>query len=395
METGLLNILWRKVIMKLLKYIVFTWIIFASCTTSKDYLSRINEDKALFDAVKALDKNPADSNAVKALPVLYDHAQQRHLKIIEGYKNSKELNRWTQLLDEYSILQKMYDAIAGSNAANRLVTPLNFQRSIYDLKQQAAEEYYIEATVYLAKPGKEDAKKAYGYFKKTDKWVPGYKDAKTKMEEAYQAAIVNVVINEIRKNSFNIYTGWGYYNVDYNNQQFQQMLVRELGGQNKGRYPARYFTDQEIRQDSVPPDLSVDLSLRNLDIPYPRTTNYTHSNSREIEIGRDTSGHIIYQTIYATVTIARQSFTARAEMELNITDNYTRKNIVYYTCREDYSWEEEHGSYSGDSRALSIEDWNMINTRTFNEPRIEDIISELYRRIYPRIKSRISQAVEW
>lgn len=381
--------------MKLLKYIVFTWVAFASCTTSKDYLSRIDEDKALFDAVKALGKNPADSNAVKALPVLYDHAQQRHLKIIEGYKNSKELNRWIQLLDEYSILQKMYDGIAGSNAANRLVTPLNFQSTIYDLKQQAAEEYYNEATAYLAKPRKEDAKKAYGYFKNADKWVPGYKDAKTKMEEAYQAAIVNVVINEVRKNSFNIYTGWGYYNVDYNNQQFQQMLVRELGGQNKGHYPARYFTDREISQDSVPPDLTVDILLRNLEIPYPRTTNYTRNSSREIEVGRDTSGHVIYQTIYATVTITRQSFTARAEMELNITDNYTRKNIVYYTCREDYSWEEEHGSYSGDSRALSMEDWNMINTRNFNEPRIEDIISELYRRIYPRMKSRISQAAEW
>ena len=171
METGLLNILWRKVIMKLLKYIVFTWITFASCTTSKDYLSRIDEDKALFDAVKALGKHSVDTAAAKAIPVLYTHALERHQKIIEGYKNSREPNRWTQIIDEYSKLQKMYDAFAETEAANRLVTAVNFQSTIYDLKQQAAEDYYNEANAYLAKQGKEDAKKAYGYFKKADKWA--------------------------------------------------------------------------------------------------------------------------------------------------------------------------------------------------------------------------------
>ena len=154
-------------------------------------------------------------------------------------------------------------------------------------------------------------------------------------------------------------------------------------------------TDWGARQDNLSPDLIIDLTLRYLDIPYPRTNNYTRRSSREIETGRDTSGHIIYKTVYATITVERKFFTARAEIELNITNAATRKTTVYNTYREEYSWQQEQGSYSGDSRALGADDWNMINTHNFNEPRVEDVISELYRLLYPRVKSRISQAVEW
>ena len=55
---------------------VFTLLILASCSTSKDYLSRIDEDKTFFDAVKSINKHADDSDAVKALPVLYSHTQE-------------------------------------------------------------------------------------------------------------------------------------------------------------------------------------------------------------------------------------------------------------------------------------------------------------------------------
>ena len=381
--------------MKYIFYTLISLVILIGCTTNKDYLSRSDNDNTLFDAIKTLKKRNGDTTALNALPVLYNLAQQRNLRKINSYNSSNNIERWDKMISAYSSLQQMHDAIIENDAASGVVNPVNYQQTIYDIKQQAAADYYSMASNFLIKPGRDDAKKAYTYFKKADKLLPGYKDAKLKMDEAYQNAIVNVVINPVQDNSYFFNTGWGNNGYNYSNEYFQQTLVRELKGINSNRYPARFYTDWEARRDNVQPDWEVNLTLRNMNIPRPQTYTYSRNASQQIEVGRDTSGRIIYRTVYATINIAKQSFTANADMEINITDLSTRKNIVYNTFREDYRWEEEHASYSGDSRALSSNDWTIINNSYYNEPRKEDVLNELYRKLYPQVKNKISYAVDW
>lgn len=368
---------------------------FASCSTSKDYLSRVDDDKTVFDAVKALNKRATDSEAVHALPVLYKHAQERHLKKINGLHNSTELTRWDKIIDEYNVLQKMYDAVSQSDAANRLVNAANYQSTIYDLKQSAAEEYYQHGSALLTHGGKAESKGAYAYFKKADKLVPGYKDAYTRMNEAYQAAIVNVVINPVVDNSFFFNSSWGNYGYNYSNEYFQQTLVRELGGSNSNRYPARFYTDWEARRDNVQPDIVVNLTFRNMDIPRPIRRDYSRRTTTQVVIGRDSSGNNIYGTVYAVVSITGQSFTANIEMGVEVTDVNTHRQLINNSYREYYSWEEEHATYTGDERALTPEDWNLVHNSSYIEPRKEEVLNELYRKLYPQIKNRISYAVDW
>ena len=381
--------------MKYIFYTLISLVLFASCKTSKDYLSRSDNDNTLFDAIKTLKKKDTDTSALHALPVLYNLVQQRNLRKINSYSSSRELSRWDKMIDAYSTLQEMYNAIMDNDAASRMVTPVNYQQTIYDLKHEAAADYYVAATGFLSKLGRADAKQAYNYFKKADKLVPGYEDAKLKMDEAYENAIVNVVINPVQDNSYFFNTGWGNSGYNYSNEYFQQTLVRELKGTNSSRYPARFYTDWEARRDNVQPDWEVNLTLRNMNIPRPQTYTYSRNASQQVEVGRDTSGRIIYRTVYATINIARQSFTANADMEINITDIATRKSIVYNSFREDYRWQEEHATYNGDSRALSANDWAMINNSYYNEPRKEDVLNELYRKIYPQVKNKITYAVDW
>jgi hypothetical protein len=383
--------------MKYIFYTIALLLVFTSCKTTKDYLSRSSEDRTLFDVVKTLNKHSNDEDAAKALPIVYAQVQQNHLKKIATYKNYREITRWDKIIDAYAALQKMYDAISNSERAGSLVTAVNYQNDLYDVKQLAAEDYYQLATTLLQSDRRDDAKKAYTYFKKSDKYVTGFKDAKSKMDEAYQAAVINVVINPVQDNSFFFNTGWGNSGYNYSNEYFQQTLVRELGGQNSSRYPARFYTDWEARRENVRPDWVVDLTLRNMDLPRPTTYNSTRNVSKQIEAGRDTSGKIIYQTVYATLNISRQSFTARGEMEVNITDASSRKNISYNTYRDDYTWQQEYATYTGDSRALSNNDWAMVNNNNRNnqQPRKEEVLNELYRKIYPQVKNRISYAVDW
>jgi hypothetical protein len=380
--------------MKHILYPIISLFILAGCSNSKrNYLDRSDTDNALFDAVKALKKKSGDTAASNALPTLYKQSQQRRLRKISILQDSRELGRWDKLIDEYNNLQDMHNAIIDVDAAYAAVTPANYQQTIYALKQQAAEEYYNEAGSYLSNGGRDNAKKAYNHYKKADKFIAGFKDAKEKMDLAYQQAIVNVLVNPVQDNSFFFNSNWGNYGYNYSNEYFQQTLVREL--KNSNRYPARFYTEWEARRDNVQPDWVIDLTLRNMNIPRPQNYRYTRNASRQVETGRDSSGKPIYQTVYATLNITRQSLTARGQMEVTITDAANQKNISRNTYQEDYNWTEEYATYTGDSRALSANDWNLVNNNRYNEPRKEEVLNELYRKIYPQVKNRIIYAVDW
>ncbi|MBL0146053.1 MAG: hypothetical protein IPP48_10030 [Chitinophagaceae bacterium] len=381
--------------MKQVFYITILLLGFASCKTSKDYLQRVDEDKTLFDIVKKLNKSPNDADAVKALPVVYEKVVQKHLAKINTYNNYKEITRWDKIADEYTALQKIYDAVSSSNSTSSLITATSYQNNLYDTKQLAAEDYYAQGIALMNKEERDEIKKAYNSFKKADKFVPGFKDAKTKMNEAFESAIVNVLIYPVQDNSFFFNSGWGNTGYNYSNEYFQQNLVRELGGQNANRYPARFYTEWDARRDNVKPDWVVNLTLRNMDIPRPQTTTYQRNASKQIEVGRDTANRAIYKTVYATVYISRQSFTARGEMDVNITDANTRRYITSGSFNDDYIWQQETATYSGDSRALSTRDWDMINNGRYNQPTKEEVLNELYRKIYPQVKNKISYAVDW
>jgi hypothetical protein len=382
--------------MKQVLFAALITIVISSCGSSKNYLERSDEEKALADAIKKLSKSPSDEDAKAAVPVLYANIQKNQLAKIKGYKAEKDPARWDKIIKSYQQLQDAYEAIIDNSAAFKLVNAESFSTQLLESKQMAAEEYYQAGNNQLLKGGRENAKKAYTAFKKADKFIPGYKDAQGKMEDAYEAAIVNVVINPIQDNSFFFNSSWGNYGYNYSNEYFQQTLVRELAGINTNRYPARFFTDWEARRDNIQPDWVVDLKLRNIDIPfYPSQNTYRRNASSRVEVGRDTSGNPVYQTVYATVNITRSSFTARADMDVNITDVVSGKDISYRNISDDYRWEEERATYTGDSRALSSRDWQIINNYNYSTPRKEDILNELYRKIYPQVKNNITYAVDW
>jgi len=382
--------------MKTLFYVCFTALMLSACSSSKNYLERTDEDKALSDAVKKLSKSPTDENALQAVPVLYANIQKNHLAKINGLKSGKELTRLDKIIKEYEYLQDAYDAIINNSAAFKLVNAQSYSGELYDAKQSAAAEYYENGQTMLDKTGRDNAKKAYGYFKKADKFVPGYKDAIAKSDLAYESAIVDVVINPLQDNSYYFNSNWGNNGYNFSNEYFQQNLVRDLNGINKSRYPARFYTDWQARRDNIQPDWTVDLKLRNIDIPYPSNYNYSRNASAQVQTGTDTSGNPVYKTVYATVNIVRSSFTARANMDVNITDVATGKNISYRNISDEYRWQEERATYSGDSRALSARDWEMINNGSgYNTPRNEDVLGELYKKIYPQVKNNITYAVDW
>ena len=375
---------------------ILTILILSGCGASKNYLERNDADRALQDVVKRLVKDKNDADALTALPILYSNIKIDHLAKIKSYSNSKDLNTFDNTIKQYEALQNAYNAIINNTAAFKLVNPQYFGTELLETKQAAAEANYSAADNFLAKQNREDAKRAYNLFKRTDKYVPGFKDSRAKTNEAFEAAIINVLINRVEDNSYFFNSGWGNNGYNYSNQYFQESLVRDLQNTNSyNRYAARFYTDWDARRENVQPDWVVDLRLRDISIPYPITYNYQRQASANVQEGKDTLGKLIYKTVYATLNLSRRSFDATAALEMDIRDIKTNRTISYRTFSNNYRWQEETGTYSGDSRALSSNDWAIINNNNYNNPRKEDVLEDLYRKIYPQVKNEITNKVDW
>jgi hypothetical protein len=130
-------------------------------------------------------------------------------------------------------------------------------------------------------------------------------------------------------------------------------------------------------------------------MPEPMTNRSSRNVSRQIEVGTDTSGKVKYQTVSATLHVVRRNFTASGDMELRITDINSGRIITSNRYSDQFTWQEEYATYTGDSRALSSNDYALLNNTNYRIPRNEEILQEISRRIYPQIKSRISSVVNW
>lgn len=368
-------------------------LVFGSCSSSKKaYLERSDADKALQDAVRKLNKDRDNEEALQAVPELYKNIKTNRLAKIDALKTTKDISRFDKIIDEYEMLQDAYNAVVNQPAAFKLVNPESFSVQLAETKEAAAEEYYQAGLAALSREGRDNAKKAYTFFRRTSRYVSNYKQADRKMEEAFDKAVVDVVVHPVDDRSRIFNSTWGNYGSRYSREYFEESLIRDLGNRN---YPARVYSVEDAWREKLKDTWEVMLTLRDLNIPYPYTSTTRRNASAQVEVGRDTSGRPVYNTVYATLNITRRSFTAEAEMNVSILDSKANKYIAQSSLREDYRWQDEIATYSGDSRALSSADWALINNNQMNTPRKEEILEELYRKLYPRVRSYVSGKIDW
>jgi len=375
--------------------LLFLLFVFLSSCSKKNYLERSDEDRALQDAIRRVNKNANDENAAEAIPILYSNIKKTHLAKIKSYSTSVEISRWNNIIKEYEYLENAYTSIINSTPAFKLVTPESYSAQILETKTSAAEQYYLAGIEALSKIGRNNLKKAYDLFNKAAHYVEDYKDTEIKMKEAYDKAMIDVVINPVKDNSFDVNNGIGSINYNYNNENLQQTLAQYLRSNNDSKNPAKIYTDRDAYRENIRPDWTVDITVKKIDLPYPSISSYSRTQNKKIQIGTDTSGTPIYQSVSAIINIVKSSFIASIEMDVLVKDIINDKDISFKTHQENYRWEKESGTYTGDRRALSTTDLDIINNNSSIPPTKDFIIGELYKQIYSRIRYQVSGAVSW
>ena len=371
-----------------------------ACGSSRKFQASFSEDRPLFDAINALYKKPSNERAQADLAILYPRAVERHEEAVRVYRNSPDENKWDRALNELNALQNIYTSLQATPGSFGIVKPKNYLRSIEELKQEAAEDYYSRALALMDQGNRENSLQAYSYFQKVSYFVNGYKDVNRLTREAYERSIINVVVNPIDDQNL-FFTGmngnWtNFPDFRYRPEDYQNMLVRDLGGRNAINVPARFFTDVDLRRDRVNADWEVNIRWRAITPLRSVPQNFTRQATRNVESGKDSTGRPIYKPVYATLNITQNNYTVQGELEYLIRNLVVRTSVDNGTVRDEMTWSDSYATYTGDSRALSPEDWNLVNNRNGMNPGPSkgEVMNTLMQRMYPELKRRIQNSIQ-
>lgn len=339
------------------------------CKSTEKFLNKGQYDKAFYTAISQLKKDPDHSVASSVLPEAYHQYQAFVLREIGTAKGREAALEEAYM--GFMELQKMYDAIAATPGAQKIVKPVDYTDELNTSAQDAASYYYEQGSQFLAQPDTRDAEKAYLAFTRSDHFVRGYKDVQEKIEEAAERATVNVIVNTMDQR-------FGFYSINAN--FFENDLLWQLRnstGSNSFYKFHTYNRGRDIRADQF-----MDIALYDIWISPVYNNNYSYDVSKNITVPDDKNPDATkIITVTATVSVKRSIIDSRAVMDCRITDAAERR--ILYTNRfgAQHSWENRTGSYQGDSRALSDADWAIVRGAYNNPPSQDELFRELTRQL--------------
>jgi membrane protein involved in colicin uptake len=168
------------------------------CSSGQKAYQKGNYYEAVITAVNHLKRNNDHKKSIETLRQAYPMSVQYFEDKISTTIASPAEFKWAAVVQSYVTLNTMYDEIKRCPGALAVIpNPTNYTSKLAEARNNAAEEQYVAGRNAMAMGTREKAKVAYGYFKACGDYVPNYKDAQQKMEEALWAATVKVIMEPI------------------------------------------------------------------------------------------------------------------------------------------------------------------------------------------------------
>jgi hypothetical protein len=356
-------------------------LLLAACKSTQKLYDQGSYDRAVYSALDDLKKNGSNPVALNVLPKAYQDAARGYLDNIAAAKlGTVSEQKLATLYRDYAALQNMYHAIQATPAALGVVSPTNYATELNDAAEQAADLNYNHGLALLQRGDRISAQQAYGYFKATESYVSGYLDVEEKKAEAYNLAVINVVVDKFDQR-------FGFYNV--NGNYFQSDLIRNLNNIGRGHY-YNFYGINEPQAQELKVDQYLDINVYDISFGQLASNEYSYNVSRDITEKDDHDPKLSRTTtVTATVYVTRRIIDSRAMMDYRITDAVSRRIITYDRVPAQFTWERQTGSYKGDSRALGDKDWAILRGAFDRQPGYDELYRELTNRMMNEFNSRM------
>jgi len=364
-----------------LRYFLYLSILFVGCTTGKNALQKGNYDAAVEKAVDRLRSSPQNKEAMQVLPAAFDLAIKTHLRKVDEAKLSADALKWENILYHYQRINQLSDDVnACPSCLNLVPNPPKYVKAYEDAVYQAAEARYLLGERALREGTRESAKVAYNHFLKAQNLYPGMKGLNEKIDDAYWAAVLKVVVQPARINS-NTYK--------LSNDYFQQQISNYLATY-RGNTFVRFYTEDEAYKQKLRADQLVELHFDDFVVGQTYVKERVEKLKRDsVVIGEDRRGKI-YGTVTATYSVFEKQVSSSGLLNFAVIDLKTNKVLRNQKLAGTYVWVDNWASYKGDDRALDKQQYALTRKRETMPPPPGNLFVEFTKPIYAQLVDQIS-----
>jgi hypothetical protein len=365
-----------------LQYLIYLSIFFVACTTGKKALEKGNYDVSVFKAIDRLKNSPNNEEAKYVVQVAYGLALKEHLHKIDEAKISADGLKWEAILAHYQKINQLSDEINSSPAALSLInSPKKYLVEVEDSKYNAAAARYNLGVNQLSERNSLSAKKAYYNFEKAQYFYPNYKDVQSKLDEAYWAAVVKVVVQPVLVNS-------NYYKLS--NQYFQDQIDQFMANYQQNRFVIFYSEQQAVKQKIVPNQV-LSLSFDDFVVGQTYVKERVEKLKRDsVVIGETRANGKVYGSVTAALSVFDKTVASSGLLDLIISDWQTRKVIKRRKLPGTYVWQDQWANYKGDERALTKQQLAMTKRREILPPAPAVLFVEFTKPIYAQLVDEVN-----
>ncbi|WP_443945040.1 hypothetical protein ACJVDH_19305 [Pedobacter sp. AW1-32] len=371
--------------MKRFRILIYLAVVLAiaigACTTGKKALQKGNYDASVSKSVNRLQGSPKNAEAIEVLKSAYPLALENHLRRIDEAKLSTDLYRWESVIADYQQINQLADEINSCPACLTLVGhPAKYIKELNDSKYNAAAARYNSGLNYLNTRTKIAAKKAYFEFEKTLSLWPNYVGAKEKMDDAYWAAVTQVVVQPIVVNR-------GYYKLSAN--YFQQQIDQYIATYSRNRF-VLFYSEEDATDQKIIPDQVLSLNFDDFVVGQTYVKERVEKLKRDsVVVGETRDRKPIYGTVKATLSVFEKQVGSTGVLDLTITDWKTHTKLRQQKFNGSYIWKDAWATYKGDDRALDKQQLAWTNKRELLPPSANALFLEFTKPIYSQLVNYI------
>ncbi|MCG8318856.1 MAG: hypothetical protein MI921_05105 [Cytophagales bacterium] len=367
--------------------ILLTFILLSTgCSSGKKSLQRGNYYDAVMKAVNRLRSKPNQKKARETLRSGYPLSVAWFLDQSKNLIASNDPKKWRNVVYNYEKINQMYEAIRKSpGALNIIPNPKSYYSELVESKNKAAEESYTSGLLALNSNTREGAKQAYFDFMEADRFVPGFKDTRDKIDEAKYYATLKVVVNQIPVPSLR-------YKVtaDF----FQEKVQEFLSSYNTNEF-VRYYSPREAQVENLEhPDQLMKIQFQDFLVGQTHVKetveNLVKENVKvgELKIEKD-SVVDVFGEVKAKLTTFRKQVISSGVLNMLVVDAHSQKVLFSENFASEFVWYTEWGYFNGDERALDKEQLAICKKREIPPPPPQELFIAFTDPIYNQLTQRI------
>jgi len=364
---------------KLSSIVVLMALLVTSCKSPAKLYDRGNYNDAMDAAIKKLQKDPNDYESREVLKSSYKYAVEQYEDQIRIVSNSSSETKYDQAFEQYIQLQNLYEKIRRYPSIAQFIKPVDYSSQVESSREKAYTAHIEKGNKWMEGEDRRSYREAYYEFKNALRYKTNDFDTRKKLEDAYDAAVVKVMLVPMDAVNNNYY----YSNSSYQVRNFQDALLRNLNNNSSSEF-IKYFTEWSTESKRIEPDEIVELRMGRMNIGQPYDQNTSRQVSKEVVVKERvySKDSVVkeYGKVYATITTIKRTLVSDVDMYVT-TKEPKGKTLWSDNLRSEHQWKTEFATYTGDERALSESDKTLLNKNDYKTPKEEDITNDLLTKL--------------